>query len=74
MIERIYSAPGIKVRWQSDLCSHCEACWRGLPQVFNPEHRPWVNIDGATAEKIRQQVDQCPTGALSVLVIEARQQ
>jgi len=38
----------------------------GLPNVFNPEARPWVNINGATSEEIENQVKQCPSAALAV--------
>ena len=27
--------------------------------------RPWINVDGADAEAIQRQIDQCPSGALS---------
>ncbi len=67
MAERDYSNLEITVHWDSDLCTHCESCWRGLPDVFNPEARPWVNMDGAPTKEIRQQVGKCPSGALSVV-------
>jgi CDGSH-type Zn-finger protein/uncharacterized Fe-S cluster protein YjdI len=34
------------------------------PEVFQPEGRPWVKVDAATAEKIAEVVMTCPTGAL----------
>lgn len=67
MTERIYTKGLLKVRWQSDLCTHCEACWRGLPTVFKPDARPWVQLDGASNQQIIEQVSQCPSGALSIL-------
>lgn len=66
MAKRTYERDGLTVLWDSDLCTHCETCWRGLPQVFDPEKRPWVNINGATTEEITKQVQQCPSGALSI--------
>jgi uncharacterized Fe-S cluster protein YjdI len=66
MAKRTYERDGLTVLWDSDLCTHCETCWRGLPQVFDPEKRPWININGATTEEITKQVQQCPSGALSI--------
>lgn len=67
MAERIYTKGTLQIRWQSELCTKCEACWRGLPDVFKPDARPWVNLEGASTPDIIDQVTQCPTGALSVL-------
>lgn len=64
MAKREYKTDGLTVLWDSDLCTHCEACWRGLSAVFDPEARPWVNINGATPDEIRKQVAECPSGAL----------
>jgi uncharacterized Fe-S cluster protein YjdI len=69
MAERTYTNGEINVLWKSPLCTHCEACWQGLPEVFSPDARPWVNMQGATTEKIREQVAQCPSGALTVVEI-----
>jgi len=33
--------------------------------VFQPKSRPWVNMDAADNEKIKAQVDQCPSRALT---------
>jgi putative redox protein len=64
MAKRTYTNGEINVLWDSDLCTHCEACWRGLPQVFDPKARPWVNVLGATSKEIVEQVAKCPSGAL----------
>lgn len=64
--ERVYVADGITVEWRPSLCIHCEDCWRGLPQVFNMNARPWVNIDGAPAAAIEEQVNKCPSAALAL--------
>jgi hypothetical protein len=39
-------------------------CFRGLPEVFQPQDRPWVKVDAATADEIARVVMTCPTGAL----------
>lgn len=63
---RTYTNGEISVEWRPELCTKCESCWRGLPAVFNPEKRPWVTMAGATTEQITAQVNECPTGALSI--------
>ena len=39
-------------------------CVRRLPQVFNPEVRPWVAVDAADANVVAAAIESCPTGAL----------
>ena len=67
-----YSNADITVTWQPDLCQHSTLCWKGLLQVFNPQQRPWINMDGATTELIIEQVKKCPSGALSYLLNEEK--
>lgn len=54
------------VVWQPHLCAHSAVCVKGLPGVFNPKARPWINVDGAEEQQIREQVGKCPSGALSL--------
>jgi uncharacterized Fe-S cluster protein YjdI len=61
---REYSTDEIVVEWQPRLCFHSHNCIRALPQVFDPNARPWVNIQGASADEIEAAVGQCPSGAL----------
>lgn len=60
-----YTNNEVTVVWKPKECIHSTLCWKGLIEVFNPKERPWVKIDGATTEKIIEQVRQCPSGALS---------
>jgi uncharacterized Fe-S cluster protein YjdI len=61
-----YSNGEITVVWQPSLCVHSAICARGLPQVFDPRRRPWVVLDGHDSETIVNQVERCPSGALSI--------
>lgn len=63
-MKKTYSKEGVKVIWEPDKCIHSTICFHGLPEVFNPSKRPWINIEGARAEAIREQVKNCPSGAL----------
>ncbi len=61
-----YAKGNIVVIWQPELCIHCGNCARGLPSVFKPKERPWVQVESASEEEIVEQVKKCPSGALSV--------
>ncbi|WP_340154035.1 (4Fe-4S)-binding protein [uncultured Marivirga sp.] len=62
---KAYETDDLVVEWQPSLCIHSEKCWRGLPKVFRPNDKPWVYLEGATDVNIKEQVDTCPSGALS---------
>ena len=63
-----YKNDDITVIWKPEVCIHSQICFNGLPKVFNPQNRPWVNIEGSSSKKIIDQIDKCPSGALSYLV------
>lgn len=60
-----YSTNDLVVFWNPKLCSHPGYCWRELPQVFNPQNRPWINMQAASPQEIIKTIDICPTGALT---------
>lgn len=59
-----YSTPELTVTWKPHVCIHSKRCWKELGAVFKPTERPWVKMDGASAEAIMKQIDQCPSKAL----------
>ena len=61
-----YKNDDITVVWKPELCKHSGRCVTQLPQVFDLKAHPWININGADAPTIIDQVSKCPTGALSV--------
>jgi uncharacterized Fe-S cluster protein YjdI len=65
-ITKRYSNGEVTVIWQPELCVHAGNCARGLPDVFNPRRRPWVDATAATTAEIVAQVGKCPSGALSI--------
>ena len=69
-IVKRYTAGGVTVVWRPALCIRSKICWHGLPEVFNPRERPWVDMNGANAEQIIAQVKSCPSGALSIERVE----
>ena len=64
-ITKKYSNGEVTVIWKPKMCIHSEKCFHGLPGVFNPKQRPWVNAEGADTQTIIDQIKQCPSGALS---------
>lgn len=61
-----YSNDDITVVWQPAKCSHSTVCAKSLSDVFNPNARPWINMQGGDTESIAATVNQCPSGALSI--------
>lgn len=47
------------------LCSEAQYCHKELGSVFNENNNPWIDADGEPVERIKEQVDKCPSGALS---------
>ena len=61
-----YSNGEITVVWKPALCIHCGFCAMGLPDVFDPDRRPWIKLEGYDTKTIVTQVDMCPSDALSI--------
>ena len=59
-----YACEDIEVQYDVVRCIHAAECVRGLPRVFNPKNRPWIDPDEAPADAIAEVVTRCPTGAL----------
>lgn len=64
-ITKKYTNGEVTVVWKPNECIHSTICFRGLGEVFDPKKRPWVTIEGASTEKIIDQINKCPSGALS---------
>lgn len=67
-----YSNGEVTVVWRPALCTHSTNCFKGLRRVFDPRRRPWINMSGADTRTIVEQVDRCPSGALSYYMNEGR--
>ena len=66
-ITKHYSKGDLTIAWKPELCIHSTKCWKGLKEVFDPQKRPWINMEGADAARIKGQVGRCPSGALSYI-------
>ncbi len=60
-----YTNGEITIVWKPDTCIHSTLCWKGLIEVFNPKRRPWIDANAATTDQIMEQVNKCPSAALS---------
>lgn len=65
-----YRSKSFMVRFDPHVCIHSARCVSGLPSVFDVKRRPWIDVDGAEAERIDAQIKECPSGALSFVAIE----
>lgn len=64
MTKRSYEGPGIRVTYDAARCIHAAECVRGLPAVFDPDRRPWIEPTAAPAAEVAAVIHRCPTGAL----------
>ena len=65
-----YKTEDLIVYWTPSLCSHSAQCIHGLPEVFNTQKRPWINMEAACPEDIIKTIDKCPTDALKYKLTE----
>jgi len=63
-----YSAPGITVTFDPNICSHSAACLSSLPAVFDVRRRHWVQPEAATVEDVVAAIERCPSGALKYVL------
>lgn len=64
MTEKAYTADGVTVFFDAEVCQHAAMCVRGLPRVFDTSARPWIQPANATVAEVVSQVEMCPSGAL----------
>jgi len=62
-----YSAPGITVSFDPNLCYHSAVCLKTLPAVFDVRRRRWVAPEAASVEEVVAAVEKCPSGALTYM-------
>ena len=59
-----YTGEGIDVFFDPALCIHAARCVHGLPNVFDPAKRPWIQPMNADADTLSEVIARCPSGAL----------
>lgn len=73
-ITKKYTNGEVTIVWKPSVCIHSTICWKhatGLPEVFKPAEKPWIDPQGSSTEKIIAQVKKCPSGALDYYLNEA---
>lgn len=70
-VTKKYSNGEVTIVWKPSMCIHSQKCFSGLPKVFDPAKRPWIDPKGADTESIIRQVKECPSGALSYFMNES---
>ena len=63
-----YTAPGIKVTFDPDICIHSAVCLTSLPAVFDVRRSRWVQPEAATIAEVAAAIDRCPSGALKYVL------
>ncbi len=66
MTRKTYTGESIAVTFDMKRCIHARNCFLRLPDVFDPNQRPWVQPDAASAEEVASVVKSCPSGALGL--------
>ena len=59
-----YTGEDIVVEYDVNRCIHARECVRGLPDVFDPDKRPWIDPDQGDVDELMSVIMDCPTGAL----------
>ena len=69
-IKKKYSNGELTVVWEASKCIHAAECVKALPNVYKPKEKPWISIENATPEELKNQIGKCPSGALSYFINE----
>ncbi len=64
-MEKNYSNGEITIKWQPQKCQHAGICVKMLPKVYQPKNKPWITVENADTNALINQINQCPSGALS---------
>ncbi|WP_224489662.1 (4Fe-4S)-binding protein [Robertkochia flava] len=74
MSKKEYSNGEVTVVWKPGICIHSAVCVKGLPKVFRPDEKPWIQTEGGSTDEIIEQVKKCPSGALSYFMNDSEAQ
>lgn len=70
MTRKLYTGTLLDVSFDGAVCQHAAECVRGMPEVFDTGKRPWIDPGRADtadlADRLREVVGRCPSGALHI--------
>ena len=55
----------LTVVWKPKKCIHAAVCVKTLPEVYDPNAKPWIKAENASIDALKSQIDKCPSAALS---------
>ena len=64
----------LTILWEPKKCIHAAICVKELPGVYDPNAKPWIKPENASTDELKNQIDKCPSGALSYEKIETNKQ
>ena len=64
-ITKHYTNGELTIVWKPNKCIHAAECVKALPNVYKPKQKPWLTIENATTNELKDQIAKCPSGALS---------
>lgn len=60
-----YKKGDFTIVWKPKSCIHAGTCVKTLPEVYDPKGKPWIKQDNASIQELKEQINKCPSGALS---------
>lgn len=64
-IVKEYTNGELTVVWKPAKCIHAGICVKTLPDVYDPKGKPWIKPENASTQALKEQVSNCPSGALT---------
>ncbi len=55
----------ITIEWKPSKCIYVAKCVKALPNDYKPMEKQWIAIENATTDKLKSQINECPSGSLS---------
>ena len=64
-ITKEYTNGELTIVWKPKKCIHAAECVKALPNVYDPNRKPWIIAEAAYTQSLKDQIGKCPSGALS---------